>query len=151
MPGHPALVDSLGLLSERAGDVTGRVYTRLFEAYPELEWLTLSTRKNPPGAGANLRREGDGDGPLVGERVVFTGALQVARRDAADMAHAAGAAVEPNVTKKTTLLIVGDQDIDRLAGHKKSSKHRKAEDLIKAGLPLRILGEADFMHICTAE
>ena len=115
------------------------------------EWLTLSTRKNPPGAGANLRREGDGDGPLVGERVVFTGALQVARRDAADMAHAAGAAVEPNVTKKTTLLIVGDQDIDRLAGHKKSSKHRKAEDLIKAGLPLRILGEADFMHICTAE
>jgi hemoglobin-like flavoprotein len=41
MSGHPALVDSLGLLSERAGDVTGLVYTRLFAAYPELEDLFL--------------------------------------------------------------------------------------------------------------
>jgi hemoglobin-like flavoprotein len=41
MPGHPALVDSLGLLSERAGDVTERVYTRLFAAYPDLEDLFL--------------------------------------------------------------------------------------------------------------
>ena len=39
MPGHPALIDSLGLLSERAGDVTGRVYARLFAAYPEMETL----------------------------------------------------------------------------------------------------------------
>ena len=41
MPGHPALTDSLDLLSERAGDVTGLVYARLFAAYPELEDLFL--------------------------------------------------------------------------------------------------------------
>ena len=41
MSGHPALVDSLGLLSERAGDVTGLVYTRLFASHPELEDLFL--------------------------------------------------------------------------------------------------------------
>ena len=35
------LTDSLTLLSERAGDVTGLVYTRLFAAYPELEDLFL--------------------------------------------------------------------------------------------------------------
>ena len=45
MSGHPALVDSLGLLSERAGDVTGLVYTRLFAAHPELEDLFLMVFK----------------------------------------------------------------------------------------------------------
>lgn len=39
MPGYPALVDSLGLLSERAGDVTDLIYDRLFKAYPEMEDL----------------------------------------------------------------------------------------------------------------
>jgi DNA polymerase-3 subunit epsilon len=58
--------------------------------------------------------------------------------------------VEPGVTKKTTLLVVGDQDIDKLNGQDKSSKHRKAEQLIESGQPLRILGEADFMSMCRA-
>ena len=35
------LTESLTLLSERAGDVTGLVYARLFAAYPELEGLFL--------------------------------------------------------------------------------------------------------------
>jgi hemoglobin-like flavoprotein len=39
VPGHPALIDSLGLLSERAGDATGEVYNRLFARNPELEDL----------------------------------------------------------------------------------------------------------------
>jgi len=99
---------------------------------------------------APIRREGDGDGPLVGESVVFTGALEMPRREAADLAHEAGAAVEPGVTKHTTMLVVGDQDIDKLAGHEKSSKHRKAELLIANGQPIRIVGEADFMSLCAA-
>jgi DNA polymerase-3 subunit epsilon len=64
---------------------------------------------------------------------------------AADRAHALGAAVEAGVTKHTTLLVVGDQDLSKLAGHTKSSKHRKAEELIAIGRPIRILAESDFM------
>jgi hemoglobin-like flavoprotein len=41
MAGYPALTDSLGLLSERAGDVTDVVYARLFADHPELEDLFL--------------------------------------------------------------------------------------------------------------
>jgi len=52
--------------------------------------------------------------------------------------------VASGVTKKTTLLVVGDQDIKKLAGYEKSSKHRKAEELIQSGIPLRILKESDF-------
>ena len=52
------------------------------------------------------------------------------------------------MTKHTSLLVVGDQDIEKLNGADKSSKHRKAEQLIEKGQPIRILGEADFMSLC---
>ena len=109
------------------------------------EWIERCNAKTQSIA---IRREGDGDGPLVGERVVFTGSLQVSRRDAADLAHDSGAAVESSVTKKTTVLVVGDQDIEKLNGQSKSGKHRKAEELIGNGQPIRILGEADFIKLC---
>ncbi len=48
------------------------------------------------------------------------------------------------VTKHTTLLVVGDQDLRKLNGQEKISKHRKAEQLIAKGQALRILGESDF-------
>ena len=87
------------------------------------------------------------DGPLFGETIVFTGALELPRRDAAALAAQAGCEVKNSVTKKTTLLVVGDQDIRRLAGNEKSSKHRKAEDLIASGAPMRIVGESDFQRL----
>ena len=97
------------------------------------------------GAQGSIRRSGDGDGPLVGETIVFTGALTFPRRAAADRAHELGAVVEPSVTKQTTLLVVGDQDLTKLAGQTKSGKHRKAEQLIANGQPIRILAESDFL------
>lgn len=108
-------------------------------------WLAEAMRPitEPP----DLRRDGHPDGPLSGEVCAFTGALNVTRSEAADLVSKAGAAVGPGVTKKTTLLIVGDQDIDKLAGHSKSSKHRKAEELIGKGQDLRIVGETDFRRL----
>jgi len=73
----------------------------------------------------------------------------VPRREAADAAAAAGCCVDDGVTKHTTMLVVGDQDLRRLAGHEKSSKHTKAELLISKGQSIRILGEGDFMRIAT--
>ena len=109
------------------------------------EWIRRASQ--PIGSGPAIARVGDGDGGLVGETIVFTGALQVPRRDAADRAADAGADVQPGVTKKTTMLVVGDQDIAKLNGHDKSGKHSKAEALIKAGQPIRIVGESDFMAL----
>lgn len=91
-----------------------------------------------------IHRDGNVDGPLIGEFVVFTGSLTTPRAEAADLAASIGCQVVAGVTKKTTLLVVGDQDITKLAGHEKSSKHRKAEDLIKQGQVIRILCEKDF-------
>jgi DNA polymerase-3 subunit epsilon len=94
-----------------------------------------------------IAREGNSEGSLFGEVLVFTGALALPRREAADMAAKIGFTVSNGVTKDTTILVVGDQDVKKLAGHDKSSKHRKAESLIKKGQPLRIIRESDFEEL----
>jgi len=107
------------------------------------DWLTHSNAR----VGGSVQREGDPDGPLFGEVMVFTGALEIPRREAADLAASLGCSVASSVTQQTTLLVVGDQDVSKLAGHAKSSKHRKAEQLISSGHPLRILRETDFREL----
>ena len=94
-----------------------------------------------------IAREGNPEGPLYGETAVFTGALGIPRREAAQLAADAGCQVADAVNKATTLLVVGDQDIQRLNGQEKSSKHRKAEELILKGQGIRILGESDFQRL----
>lgn len=69
------------------------------------------------------------------------------RHEAAELASRAGCETADGVTKHTTLLVVGDQDIRMLNGHEKSSKHRKAEELIAKGKPIRILTETDFLSL----
>ncbi len=97
--------------------------------------------------GAAVHRDGNPEGDLYGEVLVFTGALELPRAEAADLAALAGCEVTPNVTKKTTILVVGDQDVTKLAGHEKSSKHRKAEELALTGKPIRIIRESDFKEL----
>ena len=94
-----------------------------------------------------LTRDGNPEGPLFGEVLVFTGALSMPRHEAADEASAAGCEVASSVSKHTTLLVVGDQDIRKLAGYEMSSKHRKAEELIAQGQKIRIIAESDFKRI----
>jgi DNA polymerase-3 subunit epsilon len=105
----------------------------------------ISEKRDP------IKRYGNKGGALLGEVLVFTGSLQIVRRQAADLASAAGCTVHPTVNKDTTLLVVGDQDIDRLAGYEKSAKHRKAETLIEGGQLIRILQESDFLKLCSID
>jgi len=112
------------------------------------EWLKKVKRRITP----EFRSiESISDGALTGERIVFTGALSMPRREAAELAANAGCAVDAGVTKHTTLLVVGDQDILQLAGQEKSGKHRKAEGLIQSGQPIRIIGESDFRRLLAIE
>jgi DNA polymerase III subunit epsilon len=99
---------------------------------------------DPERSSATVEREGNPEGDLYGEVLVFTGALEMVRSEAADLAATIGCHVADGVTKKTTILVVGDQDVRKLAGHQKSSKHRKAEQLALDGQRLRIIRESDF-------
>ena len=105
------------------------------------QWLQ---RVEQPMNATPIKRAGNPDGTLYGEVLVFTGALSMSRQQAAEMAATAGCEVADGVTKHTTILVVGDQDIRKLAGHEKSSKQCKAEQLISKGQSIRVLGESDF-------
>ncbi len=110
-------------------------------------WLGRVSKPIDPNNHGSIQREGNPDGEFYGETLVFTGALLIPRAEAAKLAASAGCAVGSGVTKKTTLLVVGDQDITKLAGKEKSSKHVKAERLISKGQEIRILKESDFKEL----
>lgn len=115
-------------------------------------WIARVKRPISPeniSSNSKITREGDPEGALFGEVIVFTGALEIPRKEAADMAAQLGCNVGSGVTKKTTILVVGDQDLTRLSGKNKSAKHRKAEDFILKGIPIRILKETDFKELVT--
>jgi DNA polymerase-3 subunit epsilon len=111
-------------------------------------WVEHQQVRIQPDYSQRAERRPPGNvGPLMGETMVFTGNLEISRSEAADRAHACGCAVGSSVTKQTTILVVGDQDLSKLAGKDKSSKHIKAEKLIAEGQHLRILAESDFIAI----
>lgn len=111
-------------------------------------WFTRVRQPiDPASSSERVNRDGNPEGPLHGEVIVFTGALEIPRGAAADLAAAVGCDVGASVTGKTTMLVVGDQDVTRLAGQTKSTKHRKAEDLIRKGQPIRVLRETDFKQM----
>lgn len=115
-------------------------------------WLKRVTQPLDPAksknwSGKTYTQEGNPEGHLYGEVIVFTGALTLLRREAAALAAGVGIKVDDNVTAKTTILAVGDQDIQKLAGHEKSRKHRKAEQLIEQGASIRIVRETDFRKL----
>jgi DNA polymerase-3 subunit epsilon len=88
------------------------------------------------------------NGHLFGQILVFTGELGISRDVAADLAANAGCTVVKTVTKKTTILVVGRQDFrTRLAGHEKSTKFRRAEDLISLGSRIQVISESEFFAL----
>ncbi len=140
---HDALEDAkacaqvlLAALNETGLDV---------EAWVKRETKPIDSSRKKPSE--RVARDGDYEGVLYGEVIVFTGSLSIERSEAADLAASIGCSVTKNVTKTTSLLVVGDQDISQLARHEKSRKHRRAEELITQGQKIRILKESDFKEL----
>ena len=140
---HNALADAIA-----AGKVLSHI---LRESGQDMAWW--QSRVKRPMAWQEGHRinsiatSGDIEGPFYGESIVFTGALAVPRAEAAKIASQAGFDVLDGVNKKTTFLVVGEQDLQRLAGQEKSAKHRKAESLIEKGQPIKIIEEKDFFNM----
>lgn len=92
-----------------------------------------------------LQRPGEAtgtDGPLAGEVVVFTGALEhLNRRDAQHLVVKLGGRAGSSVTAETTVLVIGGGG---LTAARPSSKLKKARALQAAGQRLDIVSESDF-------
>lgn len=142
---HDALEDALtaGEIVCRACDATGLSIEEWFERIRQPIFPSL-----PKSKGYSYSLKGNPDGNLYGENIAFTGTLSRPRREMAKIAADMGCNVDNGVTKKTSMLVVGIQNVSRLAGYEKSSKHRKAEELITKGFGIRILSEESFVEIC---
>ncbi len=91
------------------------------------------------------------EGFFYGKSIVFTGALETMTRDgAANHASQYGFKISSSVSKKTDYLVVGVQDLSTLAGHDKSTKQRKAEELIADGESIQVLTETEFLRLINA-
>lgn len=146
---HDAAEDAraAGLIVQRAIKETGIGFAEWVEefGYRSSSHDPIPKRINPTKYPAKIARQGIDGGPLDGEVVAFTGALSMPRDEAAELAARAGCDVVDSVSKKLTLLVVGDQDLRATKGQEKSSKQRKAEDYILKGQRIRLVRESDFM------
>lgn len=106
--------------------------------------LNKPSRHRTSGIKVCYSMEGNPDGPLFGESVVFTGTLSRPRAEMVQIAAEAGCRVQEGISKETTLLVVGFQNDYKLGGYDKSSKQRKAEKMVANGFPIKILSEDDF-------
>jgi DNA polymerase-3 subunit epsilon len=142
---HHALYDAIA---------TGQVVNAavLHSATSLSEWderilQSINPFHSPTSKVVSYKMEGNPEGLLHGESVVFTGTLSHPRSEYAQFAAESGCKVQDGVTKETTILVVGWQDSYRLAGYEKSSKHRRAEKLAEQGGGIRILSEEDFIAL----
>ncbi|OUM41046.1 exonuclease domain-containing protein [Arthrobacter sedimenti] len=90
--------------------------------------------------------QADPSNPLHGQIVAFTGDLAtLTREEAMDRIAAAGATPANNVTKKTTMLVVGQEDASRRTVFLTpgSGKERKALQYIGAGQTIRAVSECE--------
>ncbi|MFT4051594.1 MAG: hypothetical protein QM677_04995 [Microbacterium sp.] len=87
--------------------------------------------------------------PLYGHVVCFSGAVPTMSRDTARAVAAEhGAAIDLSVTRKTTILVVGDLDPTTLRpGATLSSKIEKAITLAEKGQPVEVMTAADFLTL----
>lgn len=97
-----------------------------------------------PGSANSVQREGLGDFPLFGESIVFSGVLPLHRSEAGYLAQLAGSAVEPTITGRTTMLVIGSGDL-----HQASGEQGEVEELIRAGQAIRMVTGPDFLAIAS--
>lgn len=95
-------------------------------------------------------QDADPDHFLYGELIVITGTLpggKIRKEAWSDIANLGGIP-QPNVTKKTTILVLADLNPNTLCpGSETSAKHRKALALQQKGQQIEIMDGWDFMAI----
>ena len=91
--------------------------------------------------------DADPDHPLYGQVIVFTGALSIRRQEAWDAVAACGATPENSVTKRTTLLVVGDGFAGNDPADFYTGKAAKAVRWRAKGHQIEVLTEGDLADL----
>lgn len=89
-------------------------------------------------------------GVLAGTRIVFTGELTMPRGVAEAKAAALGCQSTSSVSRKTGILVVGEQDLSLVGQDGLSTKQRKAAELNAAGAGILVLDSDAFNALLRA-
>ncbi len=89
--------------------------------------------------------------PFYGQVIVFTGALGIRRVDAWAAVSELGATPEDSVTKRTSILVVGDGFTGHSAADFTTGKAAKAAQWIAKGHNSEVMNERDFADILQDE
>lgn len=115
---------------------------------------TLQKKKEQFHAKSIVAAEGlqNPDSPLYNRVCVFTGTLEhFTRSEAAQLVSNIGGICEDNITKRTNILILGNNDYCKSIKDGKSNKQKKAEKLISEGADLMIIPESIFLDMLSLE
>lgn len=121
----------------------------IFQPAPPLPRKLRSRDPSLPNYNEQIRQEGNPEGPFSGETISFTGTLDITRNEAARIAAELGFTVAEPMSRKTTVLVVGDQDVLAYRGAKVSSKMKKAEEMAAKGLPIRVIAASEFFEMAS--
>ena len=89
-----------------------------------------------------------GSPPLQGERVALTGTLaSMTHRQALELVEKHGGTPMPHVSRQTTMLVIGEEGWPLEPDGKPSQKLLQAQEWIERGVPLRVLSEAEWLHL----
>jgi DNA polymerase-3 subunit epsilon len=135
--------DSLSGLCTDLRVLAGRLEPAAWRGCRSAHATAPSTSPQLPDAAADA----DPEHPLYGQVMVFTGALSIRRQDAWDAVAACGAVVEKGVTKRTTLLVVGDGFTGHDPADFWTGKAVKAVRWREKGQRIEILTEADLVDL----
>lgn len=91
-----------------------------------------SRNSSPMWSSKNVTRDGDEKGEFFGKILVFTGDLPNSRSEAASKAAELGFTVKNHVSRKTDILVLGDNG-------EGTTKHKRALDLIDQGHIIEIV------------
>lgn len=109
-------------------------------------WMGRSWSTEGPNPEPN--RHADRAHPLYGQTIVFTGDLSMDRPEAKILAAGHGAQCANNVTRKTTVLVVGSGfRSNDLRNGRLTSKAAKVLDLQQKGQGIEVLSEGEFLQM----
>jgi len=85
---------------------------------------------------------------LTGERVAFTGTLaSMTHRQAFDLVEQHGGTATTDVSRQTTMLVVGEEGWPLEADGSPSQKWQHAAEFLSDGTAIRVLNEAQWLHL----
>lgn len=111
------------------------------------EYRPANRARKEDNYNASIRRTANPSGRFYGEVVVFSGKFSKKKRELSSIAADNGFFVETNVTKQTTMLVVGKYYTKALKGKEKSIKQISFESRLSNNAGARIISEADFFNL----